>query len=323
MKCNAKALWRLTTSVALSIATLGAAIEAAEPNTIHRVGVLMPPVPSQEEGLRQGLRDLGYIEGKTMHIEWRRSSGTKEELQALATDLARSDVELIVASGTPAARAASQVTTMPIVFLVGDPVGTGLVASLARPGGNSTGVSLITTELTAKRLDLLRLLAPRARRIAYFMNSSNPLGASALAAAQDAARLLDLQLVLLDARNAAEIDAAFQAIAASRPDGILLAPDFVFVQHKAKIETGVRTARLPAMSPTKEIALVMSYGPDVREGIRRTASYVDKILKGAKPADLPIEQISDFKLVIDLRVARAMGFEVPQALLQRADEIIR
>jgi putative ABC transport system substrate-binding protein len=283
----------------------------------------MPPVPSQEEGLRQGLRDLGYIEGKTMHIEWRRSSGTKEELQALATDLARSDVELIVASGTPAARAASQVTTMPIVFLVGDPVGTGLVASLARPGGNSTGVSLITTELTAKRLDLLRLLAPRARRIAYFMNSSNPLGASALAAAQDAARLLDLQLVLLDARNAAEIDAAFQAIAASRPDGILLAPDFVFVQHKAKIETGVRTARLPAMSPTKEIALVMSYGPDVREGIRRTASYVDKILKGAKPADLPIEQISDFKLVIDLRVARAMGFEVPQALLQRADEIIR
>jgi putative ABC transport system substrate-binding protein len=283
----------------------------------------MPPVPSQEEGLRQGLRDLGYIEGKTMHIEWRRSSGTKEELQALATDLARSKVALIVASGTPAARAASQVTTMPIVFLVGDPVGAGLVASLAKPGGNSTGVSLITTELTAKRLDLLRLLAPRARRIAYFMNSSNPLGASALAAAQDAARLLDLQLVLLDARNAAEIDAAFQAVAASRPDGILLAPDFVFVQHKEKIETGVRAARLPAMSPTKEIALVMSYGPDVREGIRRAASYVDRILKGAKPAELPVEQISDFKLVIDLRVARAMGFEVPQALLQRADEIIR
>jgi putative ABC transport system substrate-binding protein len=283
----------------------------------------MPPVPSQEEGLRQGLRDLGYIEGKTLHIEWRRSSGTIAELQTLATDLARSNVELIVASGTPAARAASQVTTMPIVFLVGDPVGAGLVASLARPGGSTTGVSLITTELTAKRLDLLRLLAPRARRIAYFMNSSNPLGASALAAARDAARLLDLQLVLLDARNAAEIDAAFQAIAASRPDGVLLAPDFLFVQHKEKIETGVRAARLPAMSPTKEIALVMSYGPDVREGIRRTASYVDKILKGAKPADLPVEQISDFKLVIDLRVARAMGFEVPQALLQRADEIVR
>jgi putative ABC transport system substrate-binding protein len=136
-------------------------------------------------------------------------------------------------------------------------------------------------------------------------------------------RLLDLQLVLLDARNAAEIDAAFQAIAASRPDGILLAPDFPFVQHKGKIETAVRAARLPAMSPTKEIALVMSYGPDVREGIRRTASYVDKILGGAKPADLPVEQISDFKLVIDLRVARGMGVEVPQVLLQRADEIIR
>ena len=287
MKCNAKALWRLTASVALSIAILWPAVEAAEPTTIHRIGVLMPPVPSQEEGLRQGLRDLGYIEGKTILIEWRRSSGTKEELQALATDLARSKVELIVASGTPAAHAASQVTTIPVVFLAGDPVGTGLVASLSKPGGNNTGVSVVSTDLTAKRLELLHWLAPRARRIAYFMNSSNPLGAPTLDAAQDAARRLGLKLAPLDTRNAAEIDAAFRAIAASRPDAILLAPDFVFVEHKEKIATGVRAARLPAISATKDSGLVMSYGPDVREAIRRTAPYVVKILRGAKPAELP------------------------------------
>lgn len=194
VKCDAKALWRLVASVALSIAILWPAVEAAEPTTIHRIGVLMPPVPSQEEGLRQGLRDLGYIEGKTILIEWRRSSGTAEEMQALATDLARSKVELIVASGTPAARAASQVTTIPVVFLAGDPVGTGLVASLSKPGGNNTGISAVSTDLTAKRLELLHWLAPRARRIAYFMNSSNPLGAPTLDAAQDAARRLGLKL---------------------------------------------------------------------------------------------------------------------------------
>jgi len=323
VKCDAKALWHLTASVALSIAIVWLPVEAAEPTTTHLIGVLMPPVPSQEEGLRQGLRDLGYIEGKTIVIEWRRSSGTMEELQALATDLARSKVELIVASGTPAARAASQVTTIPVVFLAGDPVGTGLVASLSKPGGNNTGISVIAAELTAKRLELQRMLAPRARRVAYFMNSSNPVVAPALDAAQDAARRLGLKLVLLDTRNAAEIDAAFRAIAVSRPDGILLAADFVFVEHRAKIEKGVRAARLPAMSPTKEIGLVISYGPDVRDAIRRTALYLDKILRGAKPADLPVEQISEYKLVIDMRLAHAMGLKVPQALLARADEIIR
>lgn len=155
------------------------------------------------------------------------------------------------------------------------------------------------------------------------MNSSNPLGAPALDAAQDAARRLGLKLAPYDTRNAAEIDAAFRAIAVSRPDGILLAADFVLLEHKEKIATGVRATRLPAMSPTKEMGLVMSYGPDLRDAIRRTAPYVDKIRRGAKSADLPVEQVSEYKLVIDLRVAHAMGLKVPQTPLVRADEVIR
>jgi putative ABC transport system substrate-binding protein len=178
-------------------------------------------------------------------------------------------------------------------------------------------------ELTAKRLDLLRLLAPRARRIAYFMNSSNPLGARALETAREAANILNLQLVPLDTRNATEIDAAFHSIAVTPTDGILLAADFIFLEHKEKMVKGVRAARLPAMSFEKEIGLVMSYGPDIKEAIRRTAAYVDKILRGAKPAELPVEQVSDYKLVIDLREAHAMGLQVPQALLLRADEIVK
>ncbi|MGH8612869.1 MAG: ABC transporter substrate-binding protein, partial [Gammaproteobacteria bacterium] len=276
MKWEVKALWCLMASVAVGLVALASAAGAAEPGAVRRIGALIPPIASQEDGLRQGLRDLGYIEGRNVVIEWRRwrTSSTKEELEALAADVARSKVELIVTSGTPAALAAARATTIPVVFLSADPVGTGLVESLSKPGRNSTGIALLGSELTAKRLELLKLLAPRARRIAYFTNSSNPLAVPLLNAARHAARVLGLQLVVFEARNAAEIDAAFRAIAVSRPGGILLAADFVFVEHKEKIATGVLAARLPAMSPVKEMGLVMSYGPDVRDAIRRTAPYV-------------------------------------------------
>lgn len=313
-----------TTVLLALVAALGTArANAADPNSIHRIGVLMDPIPSQEEGLRQGLLEFGYIEGENLLIEWRRSSARNEELESLATDLARSNVELIVASGTPAARAGSHATTLPVVFLAIDPVGSGLVVSLSKPGGRNTGMSAVGAELTAKRLELLRMFSPRARRIVYLTNSTNPAAARLLESAQDAARALSLQLIPLDARNSAEIDVAFRASLKTNADGFLLAPDFLFLANKRKIASGARSLRLPTMSPTREIELLMSYGPDLREAMRRTASYVDKILRGGKPSDLPVEQVSKYEFVINLRVARAMGLEVPQTLLLRADEIVQ
>ena len=290
---------------------------------MHRIGVLMDPVPSQEEGLRQGLRELGYVEGKNLIVEWRRSSARNEELESIAADLARSNVELIVASGTPAARAGSLATRLPVVFLAIDPIGSGLVSSLSKPGGKNTGISALGAELTAKRLELLRMFSPHTRRIAYVMNSTNPAAARLLESARDAARALKLQLIPLDARSAVEIDAAFRTIAESNIDGILFAPDFLFLSNKERLASGARAVRLPAMSATKETELLMSYGPDLREAMRRTASYVDRILRGSQPGDLPVEQVSKYEFVINLRVARAVGLEVPQALLLRADEIVQ
>lgn len=295
---------------------------------IPRIGVLIPPANwSLEEGLRDGLRGLGYIEGQNIVIEWRRSAGTTEELRSLATDLAHSKVNVIVASGSPAARAALGATTMPVVFLVGDPVGSGFAASLARPGGNGTGLSVLSTELYPKRLEFLHQLAPRARRIVFLMNSSNPaVGTPLLDATQKAARTLGVQIVTLDARNAGELDAALRAIPRSAADGILVAADLFFLANKSKIALAVRKAKLPAMFPLKEYhedGALMSYGANYKDAMLRAARYVDKILKGAKPSELPIEQVSKYELIIDLRVAHELGIEVPQALLARADEVIR
>jgi putative ABC transport system substrate-binding protein len=300
----------------------------ADQPSIPRVGVLIPPANAPlEEGLREGLRDLGYIEGRTILVEWRRSAGTAEELGALAAELARSKVDLIVASGSPAARAALTATTLPVVFApVGDPVGTGFAPSLAHPGGNGTGVSTLSADLIPKRLEFLRMVVPRARRIAYLVNPSNPVGARQLEEAREAAQTLGVQLVPLGARNPGEIDAALRAISRSAVDGILVTADLMFLANKAKVARAVRKARLPAMVPNTEYrddGILMSYGPNLKEVMRRAAFYVDKILKGAKPSELPIEQVSKVELVIDLRAARAMSLDLPQALLLRADEVIR
>ena len=184
---------------------------AAAPIELHRIGVMMQPVTSQEAGLRQGLDEFGYVEGTNIIIDWRPSAARNQELQAIAESLARSGVELIVASGTPAARAA-QATNLPVVFLAIDPVASGLVANLAKPGGSCTGISALGAEPTAKRLELLQAFVPHARRIVYFMNSKNPSASRLLDNAKGAARALGLQLIVLDARNAEEIDAAFRAI---------------------------------------------------------------------------------------------------------------
>ena len=315
----------LLTSVVIGAAQLSASAQAAEPPTIPRIGVLT--ILPLEVVLRESLRELGYVDGENILIEWRQATTNDEELRSHAIDLARSKVDVIVTNGTPAARAAlAATTTIPVVFSAGDPVATGFAASLARPGRNGTGVSLMTTELIAKRLELLHQLVPHARRIAYLTNSSNPIALRQLEEAQKAARVLGLQLITLDARNARELDTALRTLPRSMADGVLVTPDLLLQTNKSKIAQAVRKGRLPAMVPYKQYlddGTLMSYGPDNRDLARRMAGYVDRILKGTKPSDLPIEQVSKYELVIDLRAARELGIKVSQELLLRADEVIR
>ena len=315
-------------TAALVAALLSAPAVADQP-AIPRIGVHVVPLANSphEAGLRDGLRELGYVEGTNIVINWWRSTGATENQRSVVADLARSKPDVLVVFSTLAARAALEVTTtIPIVFLSGDPVTSGLAQSLAHPGGNATGVSVVVTELTAKRLEFLRLLAPRARRIACLMNSSNPSGVQQLEAAQQAARTLGVQLVTLDARNAVELDAALRALQRGAADGVLVTGDILFRVNRSKVTQAVRKARLPATFPFREYhedRALMSYGPNLRDTGRKMAVYVDKILKGAKPADLPIEQMSKYELVVDLRVARELGLDVPQELLLSADEVIK
>jgi len=315
------------TGVAFVITFLIGAAYADQPPRIPRIGVLMPAVASMEEGLRQGLNELGYIEGKNIVIEWRRSAGTDQELRSLATDLVRSKAEVLVAVGTAAARVAlATTTTVPVVFHVGDPVAMGMAASLAKPGGNGTGVSVISTELIVKRLELLHQLVPKAKRVLFLSNPSNPMATQLLDKLQKAARSLELHLETLNARNIPEIDAALPRMRRTVADICLVGGDLLFLAEKGRISWAIRENKLPAVFAYREFhddGALMSYGTSLKATMHSMAKFVDKIIKGAKPADLPIEQISRYQLVIDVRVAREMGITVPQELLFRADEVIR
>ena len=219
-----------------------------------------------------------------------------------------------------------QATTLPVVFVLGDPIAVGLAKSLARPGGQGTGVSMLNRELVGKRMEFLQQIAPGIRRISVLMNPSNPLDAELLEEAQKAARTLKVELMTLSARNADELDGALRVIPQGGANGLLVSNDSFFWANSAKITHAVRKAKLPAIFPFNRYhndGALMSYGPNPREAARKIAVYVDKILKGAKPGDLPIEQMSRQELIIDLRVARAMDIQVPQDLLLRADEVLR
>ena len=297
----------------------------ADEQSIPRIGV-MAPLVAYEQGLREGLVKLGYVEGKNIAIDWRRAGGLVDEERSLALDLLHSSPAVIVAFGTPTARAALEVAAVPIVFVSSDPVGSGLVTSLARPGGNATGVSSTGPDLVAKRLQLLRQLAPRARRIGCLVNTSNPVGSLQWEQAKKTARALHVELLELDAHDGAEMEAALHALARSTLDGLLVLGDNLFLANRGKIARAVRTAKLPAMTPVREFmgeGILASYGPSMKEAGRMTAVYVYKILTGSKPGDLPIEEISKLDFIIDLRVARELGIKVPQDLLYRADEVIR
>jgi putative ABC transport system substrate-binding protein len=274
------------------------------------------------------LSALGWVEGQNIAIEYRWADGHFDRLPALAAELVRLKVDLILANPTPAALGAkSATTTIPIVGVsLTDPVGLGIVASVARPGGNVTGVAYsVGPEIFGKDLALLKEVTPQTRRFAILGNPAGPAYAVTMENIKEAARSLDLKLVLLSARGPAEFDAAFATMTSERVGAVFVVTDPAFTAHRARLTALAAKSRLPSMFTQRadvEAGGLMSYGPSLPELYRRAASYVDKILKGAKPADLPIEQPTTFELVINLRTAKAIGVMIPPSMLHRADHVI-
>jgi putative ABC transport system substrate-binding protein len=279
------------------------------------------------DAFRQGLRELGYVEGRNIVIETRSAEGKSERLPGLAAELVRLTVDVIVAASPPATEAAKQATsTIPIVFaLSGDPVAAGLVASLARPGGNVTGLATISQDLVGKQLELLKEVAPKISRVAVLQNPSNSGHALSLPSAEGAARTLGVQLQIQKAGNPAEIEAAFAAMTRQHAGGVLVLRDALFREQRTQIAALAAKRRLPAVYGLREQAEaggLMAYGASAPYNFRRAATYVDKILKGAKPADLPVEQPTKLELVINLKTAKALGLTIPPSLLGRADHVV-
>ena len=300
---------------------------------VHRIGYLgsgsSTSNPHSPGAFRQGLRELGWIEGQNIVIEYRFADGHLDRLPALAAEVVGLKVDIIAASPTPAALAAKNATgTIPIVFTsVPDPVGLGLVASLARPGGNVTGLTYsVGFNIFGKDLELLKEAVPKARRVAVLSNPASPSQPLTMREITDAARSLGLPLLLVEARGSGDFDGAFAAMAKERVGALFVVTDPAFIPHRARLAELTTKNRLPSIFTQREDAeagALMSYGPSLSDIYRRAATYVDKILKGAKPADLPVEQPTKFELVINLKTARAIGLTLPQSLVRRADEIIR
>ncbi len=317
----------LVFTLALSLLSAALAADAQPAGKIWRIGVLANEPWRPIEGLREGLRQLGYTEGKTLTFEYRWSQGQADRLPALAADLVRLKVDVIVTVSTPATLAAKQATaTIPIVMgIVGDPVGAGIVSSLARPGGNVTGVSTLGAELEPKRLELLKELLPNLSRVGVLWNPTNPYGVIAVQHAQRAAQTLGLSLDLVPVRAADDLDRAFSSLSRLRPAATLVIADQLLLSHRTGIADYMARSRLPTASTYREhveAGGLLSYSTNYYEAFRRAATFIDKILKGAKPTDLPVEQPTKFELVINLKTAKALGLTIPQSLLFRADQII-
>lgn len=322
----------ITTLAALaSIGTAISLARAQQSAKVSRIGHLSPFSPSDttlwHQAFRKGLRDLGWIEGINISIEYRYAEGRNERLPDLAADLVRLNVDIIFVDTTSSAVAAKNATrAIPIVVAAGgDTVASGLVASLARPGGNVTGLDQMTPQLGGKRLELLKEIVPKLSSVAVIWNSQNQASTLNWKELQRPARQLGVRLHSLEARSRSEIDNAFKDATRARVGALAIMPDPVFVTNLRRIADLAAKNRLPSISHLREFADsggLAAYGPDRSDLFRRAASYVDKILKGAKPGDLPIEQPTKFELVINLKTAKALGVAIPQAVLLRADRVI-
>jgi putative ABC transport system substrate-binding protein len=315
------------------LVALGFSAQAQQPKKVSRIGFLTAATRAGgahlTEAFLQGLRELGYIDGQNIVIEYRWADGKFERLSDLASDLVRLKVDVIVAAVTQASLAAKNATgTIPIVMVaVANPVDSGLIATLARPGSNITGTSTMIDEVVGKQLALLKETLPKISRVAAMWNPANPVFQKLqLREVDTTARTLNVSLQKVEARNPDEIERGFAAIGKERTGALHVFPDPVFVTHRGLIADLALKHRLPAISGVKEIAdagLLMSYGPSFAESYRRAATYVDKILKGAKPGDIPVERSTKFELVINLKTAKQIGLTFPQSVLYRADKVIK
>ncbi|HEV2054551.1 MAG TPA: ABC transporter substrate-binding protein [Methylomirabilota bacterium] len=316
-----------------ALATAPSFAWAQPASRVYRIGylgsepVLAPTNPVQEVFWAR-LRELGYAEGRNLVVERRSTEGRNERYRALARELVNLKVDLIIAAGAPAAVAAKEATsTIPIVtVIVSDPVGARLIASLARPGGNVTGMSSAATDIPAKELELLKEVLPGLSRVAVLSNPTAPMHATFLKELEVAARTLRVRLQPIEVRTPKDIESAFAAITKERAEALILVDDPLMYQQRRRIADLAVRHRLPTVSFQRlypEAGALMSYGASFADLFRRAATYVDKILKGAKPADLPVEQPTKFELVINLKTAKAFGLTIPQSLLQRADEVIQ
>jgi putative ABC transport system substrate-binding protein len=318
--------------VAVVLVAVTVIAEAQQPKKVPQIGFLSTVSPStisdRIEAFRQGLRELGYVEGKNIVIEWRYAESNADRLPSLAAELVRLKVDLIVTAGSPPTRAAKEATsTIPIVMgLDPDPVGNKFVASLARPGGSITGLSSLSPEITGKQLELLKETVPKLFHVAVLGSSTRPGNAQSLREVELAAGALGVKLQYLDVLGPKDIETAFRGASKGRAEAVLVLAGPVLNSHRPQIADLAAKNRLPAIYERAEFmdaGGLMFYGASITEMFRRAATYVDKILKGAKPADLPVEQPKKFEFVINLKAAKQIGLTIPPNVLARADRVIR
>jgi putative ABC transport system substrate-binding protein len=333
MRCAMKKAAVPSILVAVVLLAVAVTAEAQQAKKVSRIGYLAVNSPSVErnlvEAFQQGLRGLGWVDGQNITIEYRFAEGKLDRLSDLATELVGLKVDvLVVTGGTPPALAAKKATTMiPIVFVpVGDPVATGLVASLARPGENITGLSNMQVGLSGKRLELLKEVVPKVSRVFVLWNPGNPFSELALRETEAAGRALRIQLKPLEMRSPKDLEPAFSEMSAARAAALLVMADSMFRGERARLADLAVKNRLPTVLPQGvyvEAGGLMSYGENQADLWRRSATYVDKILKGTKPADLPVEQPTKFEFIINLKAAKQIGLTIPPNVLVRADRVIK
>ena len=324
--------WAGIVAIGVTFAMCGAAVQAQQPKKVPRISYLAGSTPDGQsariEAFRQGLRELGYVEGKNILIEYRYAEGKLDRLSELAAELVRLKVDVIVTAGPPATRPAKKATgAIPIVMAQDpDPVGSGFVTSLARPGGNITGLSSLAPEISGKQLELLKEIVPKLSRVAVLGTSTRPGTAQSLKEIELAARAFGVKLQYLDVLSSKDIETAFRAASKGRADAVLVLASPVFTSQRTQIVELAVKSRLPAIYPQSEYVEdggLIFYGASFIDLYRRAATYVDKILKRTKPADLPVEQPIKFELIINLKTAKQIGVTIPQSMLYRADKVIK